>query len=391
MPDLKIAVIGAGIGGLVAAIALQQLGHRVQVFERNDVPHTSGSGISLFGNALQALDAIGLGDLIPVSDIQMPALSEAGQRKPDGSWLIKLPQESIQNLRVLPRTELHRLLLERLEPGTLLLGTEALVESSENGILMLTDAEYRVRNEQFDLVIAADGLHSGVRKTLGIDPGLRYAGYTAWRGMTESTTDYGPIGGATWGIGEHFGFSPMIGGRTYWFATATVPEKQQFRGDRIEVRRRFKRWHDPIRQIIEDTPDEHLIRHDIYALKKPLSTFISGRVLLLGDAAHAMTPDLGQGACQAIEDAATFASLIGDAAQSINPNLALRRYDSMRRPYTNRVAMRSWMIGRLGQSTNPWLVKFRNFGMRLFPQIFFSLMMRQLHTFHKPKSVGKAS
>ncbi|MGB3413241.1 MAG: FAD-dependent monooxygenase [Microbacteriaceae bacterium] len=391
MPDLKIAVIGAGVGGLVAAIALQNRGHRVQIFERSAVPRTSGSGISLFGNALKALAAVELGDLLAEGDMEHARMSEAGQRKPDGSWLMKLPANSTKNLTVLPRTELHKRLIRRLKPGTLVLGTEALVESSENGILMLSRAGQEPANEQYDLIIAADGLRSGSRKALGIDPGLRYAGYTAWRGMTVGDNDYGDIGGATWGRGEHFGYSPMLGGGSYWFATATVPEHHQVRGNRIELMRRFKRWHEPIRQIIEDTPENNLIRHDIYALRKPLKRFTSGRVLLLGDAAHGMTPDLGQGACQAIEDAATIANLIGPSSNSINTNLALRRYDKLRRGYTTRVSRRSWLVGKMGQNPSPVFVRFRDVGMRLFPQKLFALMMRNLHSFQKPKSVGKAS
>lgn len=391
MPDLKIAVIGAGIGGLVTSLAFQRQGHRVTLYEKEVQPKASGSGLSLFANAIKALNGMDLLKYVPDYGADQAQMIQAGQRTPDGKWLLKLPRSTVDELRVVSRPELHQAFLGQLAPGTLQLGCEVLIESSEQGILRLQWLDGIVDNEQFDLIVAADGIHSVSRKILSIDPGIKYAGYTAWRGMADPDFDYDGNGGATWGKGEHFGYSPMTDGRFYWFATATKKLDEPLRSDRAELQRRFFSWHDPIEELIHATPDQDLLRHDIYFLKQPLKTFIVGKVLLLGDAAHAMTPDLGQGACQAIEDAATITALIGSAEGTNNIARALTKYDALRRKRTRIIWRRSRMVGWMAQSTN-WFVSLgRNIGMKLFPNKLFGLLLLNLHRFQAPNRVEKNS
>ena len=174
---------------------------------------------------------------------------------------------------------------------------------------------------------------------------MRYACYTSWRGITAAPFDLAS-GGETWGRGERFGCAPLRDGRVYWFATASVPVGTATAAERAEVLRRFGAWHDPIPALITATRGGEVLRHDINDLAGRLGSFVQGRVVLIGDAAHAMTPDLGQGGCQAIEDAVTLISLLAAATTTGD---ALTLYDQQRRHRTQSLAARARMVGRMGQ------------------------------------------
>ncbi len=214
-----------------------------------------------------------------------------------------------------------------------------------------------------DLVVGADGINSVVRSRLWPGaPGPVYSGTTAWRAVTAWD---GPLpAGVSLGPGAEFGMVRVGGGRVYWYGAVNAPAlpqkaAQQEPGDEwASVRSRFGAWHDPIPALLAATPPEAVLRHDVYHLATPLPSYVEGRVVLVGDAAHAMTPFLGQGACQALEDAVVLGQLAGDLAE----------YDRQRRPRTQQVARASLRTGRLGQQlTNPVAVAVRNTLLRLMP------------------------
>jgi 2-polyprenyl-6-methoxyphenol hydroxylase-like FAD-dependent oxidoreductase len=203
-----------------------------------------------------------------------------------------------------------------------------------------------------DLVVAADGVHSRLRSTLyPRHPGARYAGYVCWRGVVPAETarrlPIGPTLTETWGRGMRFGVAPLGDGQVYWFACAAGPEGS-FRHDGLDdVSTRFRGWHEPIPQLLRATDPAALIRNDIYYLHSRLPSFVHGRVALLGDAAHAVTPDIGQGACLAIEDATVLATTVGSEAAVPS---ALHVYDRARRPRTERMARFSGLAARVLQA-----------------------------------------
>ncbi len=357
----KALVIGGGIGGLATAIALRQIGMEVELYERVAELREVGAGLSLWANAIKALDRLGLG-----AEIRTLALPEtAGAiRSPAGTPLMSMSNTELRakfgELSVMVhRGALHDMLRRALDQP-IQLGMECVaVEEEDQGV--------RVRfsngaTAQGDLLIGADGLHSKVRAHFhGQQPPV-YAGYTAWRGVVSFPhAQVQP--GETWGAGARFGQVPMQDGRVYWFASYTVPAGQQSaEGEKAALLRIFGEWHAPIRALIEATPDAAILRNDIYD-RPPLKSWGRGHATLLGDAAHPMTPNLGQGACQALEDAVILAQQL--QANADIPS-ALRAYEALRIPRTSQIVQQSRRVGWVGQWANPVAVGVRNYLVRNF-------------------------
>ncbi|WP_405411388.1 FAD-dependent monooxygenase [Streptomyces decoyicus] len=194
-------------------------------------------------------------------------------------------------------------------------------------------------------MVAADGIHSAVRRALFPGhPAPRYAGFTAWRLVVPAPDG---IHGAheTWGPGSSWGTVPLTGGRIYAYATAAVPPGGRAAdGERAELLRRFGNWHHPIPRLLAAADPAAVLRNDVYTAAAPPPAFHRGRVALLGDAVHPMTPNLGQGGCQAIEDAVVPAHL---AAPDAGLAAALTAYTRQRLPRTMDVVRRAERIGRI--------------------------------------------
>lgn len=365
--DRQAIVVGGGIGGLAAAIALSQRDWQVTVLERASASAPAGSGLSIWPNGLRALDSLGVGE-----QVRSRALTEAegGMRDPRGRWLAKADVEEMArrhgSMVAIHRADLLEILHAMVPPGTVRLGETVTDIVNDGGA---TTVVHTSGVSRADLVVGADGIHSTVRRALwpeAVPP--RYAGYTAWR-MIVGARGWPNSGGETWGRGERFGIVPLKDGRVYAFAVANLPEGQHSTdGELAELRRRFGGWHDPIPALLDAVEPEAVLRHDIYHLPK-LKTYVRHRVALLGDAAHAMTPDLGQGANQTLEDAVTLAEVL-DPAQ---PDLALATYDRIRRPRTQSIALQSRRLGTFANLASPVAALLRDTAMRLTPaRLLFS-------------------
>ncbi|WFR73993.1 FAD-dependent monooxygenase [Prescottella defluvii] len=223
---MRVGIVGAGIGGLCTAIGLQRAGADVTVFERAEELRPGGSGLSVFANGVRALDELGVGEEFRSITSSEPRELRGGQRRPDGTWLATIPSGAVTELRVVDRADLHRLLSSALEPGTVHLAAHV-TAATPDGDLHIREAGGRDRIEHFDVVVAADGLRSAIRAGWRSDPGVRYAGYAAWRAITSTPADLSGEAGETWGTGLRFGIAPLADGRVYWFAVATMPEHEQ--------------------------------------------------------------------------------------------------------------------------------------------------------------------
>lgn len=182
---MKVAIVGAGISGLALAAALHREGLDVTVYEKSPTVRGGGSGITLAPNALAALDSLGIGAPFRERQRQQGSL-QGGQRSPRGTWLMRFPSDLTAQSLVIARDELHTLLASALPRDLIRTGTRVEKVAPLTGTLTLHDCEGPVRSETFDLVVGADSLLSAVRKAWPEDPGTRYAGYAAWRGLTKA-------------------------------------------------------------------------------------------------------------------------------------------------------------------------------------------------------------
>lgn len=362
----KAVVIGGGIGGLTAGIALHREGWEVSVLERAPKLEPVGSGLAIAVNGLRALDTLGLGDAVRrLSRVQ----GQAGIRAADGRWLTHTTEDTARrrygdSVVVLLRATLVDLLVDALGPERLRLNTTVTAVDATTGEVRIDGGRLRA-----DLVVAADGVNSAVRAALFPGhPGPVHAGVTAWRGLVPRP-DVPVRSAESWGRGTVFGAHPISDDLVYFYATDLSPAGAAHGDERAELLRRFGGWHQPIPAVLRAADPARIIRNDLFYLREPLPAMHAGRVALVGDAAHPMTPNLGQGACQAIEDAVVLARLAdGDLAA----------YTEARLRRTAEVVRRSMSICALTKLRNPVAVALRDRGMSLATRLTPDLMLKSM-------------
>ncbi|MCJ0874839.1 FAD-dependent monooxygenase [Streptomyces sp. AP-93] len=382
MTRRRAVVVGAGIGGLAAAVALHHRGWDVTVCERATAPSAVGAGIVLAPNALRAFDTIGFNtigfDAARATGHATPAAMDL--RRSGGRLLSRADGAALTARYGRPPLAVHRTALAAalaaaLPEGTLRYGTTVTAVDDADG----TDGTDRADGRPVvhtsagaltaepltaDVVIAADGIHSPIRRQyFPAHPGLHYSGETAWRTVLAAGGPPVPAAAETWGRGERFGVVPLADGRVYLYATAVVPESYRPADVRAELLRRYGTWHDPIPALLERIDPAAVLQHDLYDLAAPLPVFHRGRLAWLGDAAHAMTPNLGQGGCQAVEDAAVLAHLLDGA----DVPAALAAYSAARCARTDALRVRSRRAGRVAALTHPLAVAARDLAVRATP------------------------
>ena len=346
-PSHPVVIVGAGPGGLCAAVALARVHVPVAVLERAPQPVAAGAGVLLQSNAMRVLAALGLEEPLRAVGATMEhgLVADWRGRPLQGLALDRLDPGGPAPLG-LHRADLARVLTAALPCDTVRFGAavrEVQPDPADPGVSLEDGQRLTAR-----AVVGADGIHSTVRASLLGPRMVRYAGYTCWRGVALGVPGLEPGHMIEhWGPGQRFGALPIGAGRAYWFATANAPAGGEDGADPLAaLQGRFAGWASPVSALLAATPAGAVLRNDIHDLA-PLGRWSSGAATLLGDAAHAMTPNLGQEACQAIEDAVALGWVLGSAPGDLPA--ALERYERIRRSRTRRFVSRSRRFGQVAQ------------------------------------------
>lgn len=375
MKPQKIIIIGGGVGGLCTAITLQQYGFTVKVYEKVKKLGEVGAGLTLWSNALHVLRALGVADAVIEAGSK---LNRSQIRAHNGETLFDARTDEMEArygepVVAIHRAALHEILIHALKPDTLRLGMNcAKFEQDEAKVTVHFE---NGETDSADVLIGADGIHSVVRKQMFPEVQLRYSGYTAWRGVVE-TEDEAALGltSESWGRGARFGIVRVDKKRVYWFATHNQPFGETAAGGqrKSKLLNIFSGWHHPITHLLDSTPADIILQNDICDIP-PFASWTQGRVTLLGDAAHPTTPNMGQGACMAMESAYALARALNEEADYRS---AFARYERERHNRTAWVTNTSWQIGKVAQAEHPLVCALRNFIVKVTPA---GAMQKNLH------------
>lgn len=366
---MNIAIIGAGIGGLTTAIALRKIGINAHVYEQATSFQPIGAGIGIGSNAMLALQNLGV-----ASEVLAFGMPLHEQRFFDSNMQLMntidftlLKKRFGEETIAIQRADLHAALFNAIDAKYIHLNHRVTQFSPRLSTVTITFNDEFVK--EFDYVIAADGLHSIFRQTLIPRSRPRYANYTCWRGITKSVKNIEPhLSSEAWATFGRFGWAPLKDDSVYWFACINAKEDDDhFRKyTKKDVAEHFSQYSSEVEQIILQTEDEYFLHHDLYDIK-PIKNYVHGNILLLGDAAHATTPNMGQGAGQAIEDAYV---LMESLKETSSIKRAFKLYEWRRWRKAKKVITLSRQIGWAAQWSHPMLVKARD--------IIFSFIPKQL-------------
>jgi salicylate hydroxylase len=340
---LSVAVVGGGIGGLSAALALLRAGFDVHVYEQASALEEIGAGVQISPNASRVLHGLGLAEELARTGVKPVAWHQ--RRWQDGRTLLRTPlAEPLEAAFGFPHYQMHRAdlqsaLARAISPWRVHVG-HRLLGFTDRGDRVEVRFANGVRTE-VDVLVGADGIHSGVRDQLLGRENAHFAGCIAYRGLVpaERLRDLRlEVTSQVWmGPGRHFVHYFVSARRLVNFVAVVeqdtwTRESWTDRGSVADALAAFDGWHPQVRSILQAVDETF-----IWALfdREPLERWSAGRVTLLGDACHAMLPFMAQGAAQAIEDGATLTACLAAAGSDVPE--ALRRYERARIPRTTRL------------------------------------------------------
>ncbi|WAT02591.1 FAD-dependent urate hydroxylase HpxO [Rouxiella chamberiensis] len=332
---MKAIVIGGGIGGTCAAIALKRFGIETEVFEAVKEIKPVGAAISIWPNGVKCLNYLGMKEALRELGGQMRYM--AYNDFAEGSTLTRFSMEPLvksvgEQPYPVARAELQALLLDTYGRSEVHFGKRLshVEEAADSVTAWFEDGT----SATGDLLIAADGTHSVVRKqVLGYAPERRYAGYVNWNGLVDIDESIAPADQWTTFVGEgkRVSLMPVSGNRFYFFFDVPLPKglAQDRSTVQQDLQGYFAGWAAPVQKLISMINPETTNRVEIHDIE-PFMQLVKGRIALLGDAAHSTTPDIGQGGCAAMEDAVVLATML--QTHSLGIEDALLRYQERRAP-----------------------------------------------------------
>ena len=381
----KISIVGGGIGGLMLALCFEKLGIDYKLYERAKKLEEIGAGIWLSPNALQVIEWIN-----PKLLEEIQNAGNSFNRILVADHLLQPISDSNQDFvqkrfgfttMAIHRGKLQKILYAYITKENIVLN-KSFVRYALNA-----DHSYKVTFQDNTTVdtqslIGADGINSKVRKQLFPKSKLRYSGQTCWRGVAEFEVDdqLGPVGFTLWGKKLQFGVSKIEQGKTYWFAVKLSEPNQT--DDRKTLKSKlckmFSEFHPMVNELIGRTEEAKIIRGDLSDLEL-LNSWYHKNICLTGDAAHSMTPDLGQGGAQAIEDAYYLANFI---KVSEDYEEAFHKFYTFRKAKVQKLVKQSRATSKIA-ITNRLLEIIRNFILKYTPQKFMERQMIELYEIDK--------
>ena len=357
MEKQKIAIVGGGIAGLTFALSLKSEYYDCHIYEKKDSFGEVGAAISVFPNALCVMDELGLyPDILKTAGELKKILIKTsngitlGYSEPKGEYPVIC----------IHRADLHGVLLKHTV-ATLYEnhGVKSLEETKDHKPRLVFEDG---KSEIFDAVIGSDGIHSVVRKYVINDGSPIFRGYNIWRGVVKTNFDIGH-GSETMGKGQRVGIVPIKDGVYGWWATCNEEFMQddEPEGTRVKLKRLFGDWHHPIPSLIEET--EVILKNSL-SDRIPTKGWSKNNVILIGDAAHPTTPNLGQGGCTAIEGAYLLAKCIDKYGLT---DKAYKRYEELHFDRAKQINQESLRLGKIGQLSNPLAISLRNLLFYLTP------------------------
>ncbi len=341
---MNVVIIGAGMGGLTTGIALKKFGHQVRIFEQTEKILPVGAAISLWSNGVKCLNYLGLTDKIAKLGGQMDDLAYVDGLTGDVMTqfsLLPLIEEVGQRPYPVARADLQNMLMDEFGRDQIYLGKKMISLEDKADYIEVHFADGS--STQADLLIGADGTHSLTRTyVLGQQVQRRYAGYVNWNGLVEISEDLAPAQQWTTYVGEgkRASLMPVADGKFYFFLDVPLPAGLDNNRDDYKklLKQYFVDWCQPVQQLIERLDPQKTNRVEIHDIE-PFTQFYKGRVVILGDAAHSTTPDIGQGGCQAMEDAIYLARSL--QINTLGLEDALRRYQNKRNERANELVLRA--------------------------------------------------
>lgn len=371
MTNQLITIVGAGIGGLTTALLLKQNGFSVRVYEAAPEIKPLGAGIVMANNAMQIFNKLGLRQRIEIAGNRIAKMKITDEKLKLLSVMSPAKFEKdygVANIAI-HRADLQRILADEI-------GFEN-ISLSKKLVAMEEADEFRLHFDDntaanCDVVIGADGIKSVVRQSFLGNANIRSTGQVCWRGLCniQLPASEQPHAIEAWGKGRRFGYVQLGENKLYWYAVVN----QQLIANQAPLQQLFEDFHPMMLDMIDKTPVDSIHFSEIVDLE-PLHTWQRNKVCLLGDAAHATTPNLGQGACQAIEDAYALSLLLrpGGAVES-----AFQSYETIRRKKAHAVVNKSRLLGQIAHIENGLVRHLRDIMMRLIPSSAGNKQLRWL-------------